>query len=92
MPLHTINVLNKKDKKFDVYYVDKIPYPYEKNEYEKSLNININKEVNDISAFNKLIAPQMTNKIGNIISPLVHNPFEIANILTLRKKKNKAKL
>ncbi|KEG03587.1 U3 small nucleolar RNA-associated protein 14, putative [Plasmodium vinckei vinckei] len=92
MPLHTINVLNKKDKKFDVYYVDKIPYPYEKNEYEKTLNININKEVNDISTFKKLIAPQMTNKVGNIVSPLVHNPFEIANILTLRKKKNKAKL
>ncbi|CRG93091.1 conserved Plasmodium protein, unknown function [Plasmodium gallinaceum] len=92
IPLHTINVLNKKDKKFEKYYIDKIPYPYNKNEYEKTLNININKEMNDISTHRKLISPQITNKIGNIISPLNKNPFEIANIFTLKKNKKKSKL
>ncbi|CRG98497.1 conserved Plasmodium protein, unknown function [Plasmodium relictum] len=92
IPLHTINVLNKKDKKFDKYYIDKVPYPFNKNEYEKTLNININKEMNDISTYKQLISPQITNKIGNIISPLNKNPFEIANILTLKRNQKKSKL
>ncbi|GAW79003.1 hypothetical protein, conserved [Plasmodium gonderi] len=92
IPIHSINLLNKKDKKFNKYYIDKVPYPYEKSQYEKSLNINLNKEVNDLSVYSKLITPQISNRIGNIISPLVKNPFEIANIFTLKRGKNRAKL
>ncbi|SBT30561.1 U3 small nucleolar RNA-associated protein 14, putative (UTP14) [Plasmodium ovale wallikeri] len=92
IPLHTINILGKKDKKFEVYYVDKVPYPYDKNEYEKTLNINLNKEMNDMGAFKKLVAPHMTNKVGNIIAPLPRNPLEIASLFTLRRRKSQAKL
>ncbi|EWC89071.1 hypothetical protein PFNF54_02036 [Plasmodium falciparum NF54] len=91
-PLHTITLHNKKDKKFDKYYVDKIPYPYDKNGYEKTLNININKEINDLSAYKQLIAPQYSNKVGNVISPLIKNPFDLANIFTLKRKNQKSKL
>ncbi|SOV22121.1 conserved Plasmodium protein, unknown function [Plasmodium sp. DRC-Itaito] len=91
-PLHTITLYNKKDKKFDKYYVDKIPYPYDKHGYEKTLNININKEINDLSAYKQLITPQYSNKVGNVISPLVKNPFELANIFTLKRKNQKSKL
>ncbi|SBS80543.1 U3 small nucleolar RNA-associated protein 14, putative [Plasmodium ovale] len=92
IPLHTINILGKKDKKFEVYYVDKVPYPYDKSEYEKTLNINLNKEMNDMGAFKKLVTPHMTNKIGNIVAPLPRNPLEIASLLTLRRRKSQAKL
>ncbi|KMZ83015.1 hypothetical protein PVIIG_04580 [Plasmodium vivax India VII] len=92
IPIHTISVFNRKDKKFAKYLVDKVPYPYERNDYERTLNINLNKEVNDISAHAKLVAPRVSNRVGNIVSPLVRNPFEIARILTLKRGKNRSKL
>ncbi|ANQ05755.1 Uncharacterized protein PCOAH_00001960 [Plasmodium coatneyi] len=92
IPIHTISVFNKKDRKFEKYFVDKVPYPYERKDYEKTLNINLNKEVNDISAHAKLVAPRLSNRVGNIVSPLVRNPFEIARILTLKRGKNRSKL
>ncbi|EUD66570.1 hypothetical protein C922_02891 [Plasmodium inui San Antonio 1] len=92
IPIHTISVFNRKDRKFEKYFVDKVPYPYERKDYQKTLNINLNKEVNDISAHAKLIAPRLSNRVGNIVSPLVRNPFEIARILTLKRGKNRSKL
>lgn len=92
IPVHTISVFNRKDKKYEKYFVDKVPYPYEKADYERTLNINLNKEVNDISAHAKLVAPRLSNRVGNIVSPLVRNPFEIARILTVKRGKNRSKL
>ncbi|KJP85277.1 hypothetical protein AK88_05088 [Plasmodium fragile] len=92
IPVHTISVFNRKDRKFEKYFIDKVPYPYDKQDYEKTLNISLNKEVNDISAHAKLVAPRLSNRVGNIVSPLVRNPFEIARILTLKRGKNRSKL
>jgi U3 small nucleolar RNA-associated protein 14 len=62
-----------RDKNFTKYLVDKLPHPFKNaGQFEQLMKTPIGKEWNSLSAYKKLIQPDILVKAGKIIKPLQH--------------------